>query len=61
MAEERISIYFILWYVKMKKLEIEFSYSQMIDYRMQKDFYEKFGKKRRLKIAIYYVLITLFY
>jgi hypothetical protein len=42
----------------MEKVEIEFSYSQMIDYRMQKDFYEKFGKKRRLKIAIYYVLIT---
>jgi hypothetical protein len=42
----------------MEKVEIEFSYNQMIDYRMQKDFYEKFGKKRRLKIAIDYVLIT---
>lgn len=43
----------------MEKVEVEFSYSQMIDYSMQKDFYEKFGKKIRLRTTIYYIIFNI--
>ncbi|SEJ19392.1 hypothetical protein SAMN02910453_2328 [Lachnospiraceae bacterium A10] len=43
----------------MEKVEIEFSYNQMIDYRMQKEFSKKFGRKNRIRSTIYYVAFNI--